>query len=372
MKTKIAALAAAAALVLVVGARVAQSRRAAGKPPERRDDAALVAAARVVRGDVEERIALTGSVRPRNEVEVFAKVSGRVEWLGANVGDRVKQGQKLAVIEHEEIGWQARSAEAAMAVAKANLAGAELDWHRARTLFEGGSAPQAQVDAAQVKVDLARAQVAQAEAAAGLAAQQLANASPTAPVSGTVTRRPVNLGVQVGLQSPLFTVQDLSALKLESSVDAAAFARLSRRARAVVTVDARPGERFEGQVTLLSPALDAQTRRATVEVEIDNASGRLLPNTFARAEIRVGKLDGALVVPRDAVLEAAGGAVVYRIRDGKAEAVRPELGARDGERVVVRSGLADGDLVAVSGLGNLADGAPVKVAEPPGTAVSAK
>src|SRR5207248_6623405 len=131
----------------------------------------------------------------------------------------------------------------------------------------------------------AEAQVAQAEAAAGLAAQQLENSRIESPISGTVIRRPVNVGAFVGPQTVAFTLQDVAALKLESSVDAAGFARLVKGAEAEVVIDSLPGETFKGKVTLLSPSLDAQTRRASVELEIDNSSGRLLPNMFARAEV---------------------------------------------------------------------------------------
>jgi membrane fusion protein (multidrug efflux system) len=284
------------------------------------------------------------------------------------VGDRVRAGQLLAVVEHDEIAWQARQAEAAVRVAQATLDGARLDRDRTRTLFEGGSAPPAQLDAAKVKLELAEAQLGQAEAAAGLARQSLANARVVAPFAGTITRRPVNVGAHVTGQSVLFTLQDVAALKLESGVDAAAFARLARRQAVEVTVDALPGEVFRGRVAVLSPALDAQTRRASIEVEIDNAAARLLPNMFAHADVTIGVARGALVIPREALLEAPGGSTVYRLRGGKAEAVQPRRGPADGARVVVLSGLEEGDEVATSGLASLADGAPVRVAPPAGVA----
>jgi RND family efflux transporter MFP subunit len=216
----------------------------------------------------------------------------------------------------------------------------------------------------RVKLELAKAQLAQAEAAAGLARQQLANARIVAPFAGTITRRPVDVGAQVTLSTVLFALQDVAALKLETSVDAAAFVRLARGQAAEVTVDALPGELFAGKVSLLSPALDPQTRRAGVEVEIDNARGRLLPNMFAHAALTVGVVRNALVVPREALHEAAGGVVAYRVRGGRAEVVQPRLGPSDGPRVVVTSGLAEGDEVATSGLANLSDGAEVRVATP--------
>lgn len=362
MKTRIALVLTAAALVAIVAVRVAAVRRAAVKPPERAEEAALVTSARVARADLPERIALTGSVRPRNEVEIQPKVAARVEAVHAEVGDRVRKGQLLATLEHEDLAWQARQADAAVAIARAGLDGAKLDFERTRTLSEGGAASPAQLDAMRVKLDLGRAQLAQAEASAGLAHQRLEDARLVSPIAGTVTRRPVNVGAQVTTSTSLFTVQDVAALKLETSVEAAAFARLAPGQAAEVAVDARPGEVFRGSVRLLSPALDPQTRRAAVELEIENPQGRLLPHMFAHAEVVVSTVRGGLVVPREALLDAAGGPIAFRLRDGRAERVQPRLGPGDAARVVVLSGLAQGDEVATSGLAALSDGAKVTVA----------
>ena len=362
MKTKIVIVLAAVLLAGLVAVRVTAVRRAAVKPAEQASDTALVTSARAVRADVLERVPLTGTVRPRNEVEVQSKVAGRIASVHARVGDRVRQGQLLAVVEHQEIAWQARQAEAAVGVARAGLDGAQLDFDRTRKLAAGGSAAPAQVDLVRVKLDLARAQLAQAEAAAGLSRQGLENARITSPIAGTVTRRPVNVGTQAATSTVLFTVQDVAALKLETSATAEVFALLARGQPVEVTVDARPGEVFRGAVSLLSPALDPQTRRAAVEVEIENPRGRLLPHMFAHAEIVTGVVKGGLVVPREALLDAAGGPVVYRLKDGKAELVQPRLGPGDQARVVVLSGLSEGDEVATSGLAARSHGALVKVA----------
>jgi RND family efflux transporter MFP subunit len=281
------------------------------------------------------------------------------------VGDKVKAGQLICVVEHKEAGWQAKAAEATVLVAKAGLDGAKLNNDRTLALFQGGSATQSQVDGAKVQLALAEAQLAQAEAAAGLADQMLANATTYAPISGTIIRRLFNLGANLGPGAPVVTIQDVATLKVEASVDAPSFARLKKGAEAAVVIDSMPDDTFTGKVSVLSPSLDATTRRAAIEIEVDNREGRLLPNMFAHAEVVVGALKGQVALPRAALFEAGGGAVVFRLKDGKAERVRPRLGPTDGDRVAVLSGLAEGDELAVTGQANLADGALVKVAEGP-------
>lgn len=332
MKTKIAVGAAGALVLLLVAGRVVAvtgtARRSAAEAPR----PPLVPAARVTRSEVSERVVLSGSIRARHAVEIHPDLPGRIGAVHAKVGDRVRVGQLLAAVEHEEIAWQAKAARAAVAIARANLVGAKLEHARTTALHEGGAVAPAQLDAAKVRLALAEAQLAQAEAAAGLAEEQVRNARIASPIAGVVTRRPIDVGAQVGRETAAFVVEDLSALKLESAADAVDWAQLAIGATAEVSVDARPGEGFLGKVTVRSPSLDPATRRAPVEIEVENASGKLLPGMFARVTVVAGRVEGVLVAPRGAVVEGPGGAVVWRIAGGKAEAVRPRLGASDGQR----------------------------------------
>ncbi len=362
MKTKLALIVLSVLALVLVTFRVLAVGKAASHGA---DDARppLVPAARVSRGDVSQIVVLTGTIRAKNAVEVHPELPGRIESVHARVGDRVRAGQVLAVVGHDEIAWQAKAARAAVDLAKAGLEGARLEHVRTQELHAGGAAPQAQLDGARVRLALAEAQLAQAEAAAGLAEEQVKNARIESPIAGIVTRRGVDVGAQVGPQTAAFSVEDVSELKLESAVDAADWARLALGARAEVVTDARPGEVFHGQVRVLSPSLDPASRRALVEVAIEDGAGKLLPGTFARATVEAARVEGALVLPREALVEAAGGVVVWRLAGGKAAAVRPRLGAGDESRVVVLEGLAEGDLVATAGQASLAEGAPATAAE---------
>jgi membrane fusion protein, multidrug efflux system len=322
----------------------------------------LVHTVKVGRTSLVERVSCTGSVRPRNEVDIYPKLPGRVESLAVEVGEHVRPGQTIAVLEHKEVAWQAKMAQAAVELARAGLDGAKLEHERTMALVAAGSATQAMADAVRIKLAAAEAQLAQAEAGAGLAEQTLANATIVAPIAGVVSRRPATLGMQLGAQSLVATIADVSVLKFEAAVDATTAARLRKGNPAEIRVDALPGQVFTGHLTLLAPALDATTRRASIEIEIDPSPVPLLPNTFAHADVATGKLDNALAVARAAVVEAAGGALVYRVRNGRAEAVRPKLGDTDGALVAVHAGLEEGDEVAVTAVAALSDGAVVRAA----------
>lgn len=286
MKTKIALGVLAALLLLLVAFRitaVSASAAPAAAPPPR---PAPPAASEPLAGESPaERVVLTGSIRARNAVEVRPEISGRIEAVHARIGDAVRAGQLLATLEHAELAWQEKAARAAVEIARANLAGARLEHARTRELHEGGAAAPAQLDAAGVRLALAEAQLAQAEAAAGLAAEGVRNARLVSPIAGVVTRRPVDVGAQVGPQSVAFAVEDLSSLRLESAVEASAWTHLAVGTPVEVTVDARPGQRFRGEVTVRSRSLDPATRRAPVEIELAPGGDGLLPGMFARATV---------------------------------------------------------------------------------------
>jgi len=371
----------AGALVALFAFRVVVARRtraaAEGTTPPVRP---VVQAARVVRRDVTPAVELIGSVKPRREVDVFARVPGRAEQVLVEVGDAVRPGQLLAVVEHGHLEWQSRQAGAQVRVAQAALdqarlaaAAARRQHGRVKELADKGAAAPAELDqvesalqAAEAAVRAADSQLGAARAAAGLAGATLDDSRVVSPIAGTVIQRMVELGGQLGPAQPLFRVQDLSALRVDGAVAADAFARLRKGQPAEVVVDDRPGEVFAGSVATLSPSLDPVTRRAAVGLEIDNTAGKLLPNMFAHVRVVVGARAERLAVPAGAVVSTPEGAIVYTVKDGKVAIARPTLGASDGGYVIVEAGLAEGAEVAVAGQVGLADGAEVTVAAAPG------
>jgi RND family efflux transporter MFP subunit len=366
-----------AALGIGVGVRVILA--ASG----RSDDAEAAVAATIsvsvevaARRDLVEQVELTGTVRPSNEVDVFTKVPGRVEQVLVEVGDHVVAGQVLAVIEHHEIALQgqqvraqASGAAAALEQAMTNRDNAQLQAERARVLRRENVVTQADLDrleaalrAAEAAVRVAEAQVGATRAAVALAGQSLDNASVTTPIAGTVTRRNVGVGFQATQAQPLFRVQDVGSLKVAGSVTAMDFVRLRAGQAVAITVDELPDRSFAGRVATLSPSLDPQTRRAAVEVAIDNPEGALLPNMFARVRVDVGRREGVVTVPREAVVSTTEGRFAFVVREGRAARVALPREAGDGEHVPAGPPVSEGDLVVVSGQAGLTDGAAVRVA----------
>lgn len=362
------------AFVGLVGYRIVVATQARAAVVDVTIEAPLVRTATVARADVAETVQLTGNVVAEREVSVYAKLPGTVDRVAVDVGDTVRAGQVLAAVEHKEIAWQAKQAQAGVEAAKAahlmaiaGRDGAKTEYERTKQLAAGGAAPAAVLEGAELKLQAAEAQVAaalaqvsQAVAASGLMRQQVANASITTPIDGVVTARNLEIGAMASQQVPAFVVQDARTLKLKTSVDLATFTRIRKGQKVAITAEDLPDEVFDGRVALMSPTLDGQTRRAAIEISIDSGNGRLLPHVFAKASVTLGELAQALVVPKDAVLLTSAGAIAYRVRDGVAEARTLKTGPRTDAVVAVLDGLDEGDVVAVGGLGQLSNGAQVR------------
>lgn len=325
--------------------------------------------------EMPQAVAITGVVRAQNEAHVFAKMPGRVTRVTVEVGQMVKAGEVLAVLESIDFAWRVKLAEAQLAAARAGLANAEVQkkqatsgWDRAQALRQKGAVSQVDFEQAdtgfalaKVGVDAALAQVALAEANVGLSAQALADTRITAPIAGVLAKRNVDVGALAGPQMPAFVVQDQSALKMVGTVPASDVAHLHKGTAVTVTVDELPGRELEGTLAFVAPTLEAESRRASVEVSLKPAEG-LLPYMFGHAQISFGERREVVVIPASAVITGADGPTLYVVRHGKAVLVRPQLGARVGDEVIVLGGVQHGESVITSGDTGLSDGAPVNVA----------
>ena len=323
----------------------------------------MVRTAPVVLRDVPGQVVVTGTIRPDNEVDVSAKIGGRVAAVRVDVGDEVDEGQILLELEQTELRLQVRQAEAELASARASRANAEAEYERSRQMHDVGGSSSAQVDGARLQREATRAQEKQAEAQLALAQENLANARVRAPIAGVITRRTASRGQMIGAGEPLFHLQDASVVRFATAVDAGVFHRLKREGEVKVQVEAFPERVFEGRVTRLSPQLDPATRRAAIEIEIDNADASLLPNMFARGRVNLGVREGMHVVPYSSLHEQGGTQYVYVVDNGML--IRREVRAEhlDRTETLILDGLEAGQTVVTSGGQRLRDGARVMVSE---------
>ena len=358
---RIALAALGLSLLILAVVRIVTSVKKNSTRVESSEQVLLIRSHKITRGQVVDEVKISGTIRPQNEVEIFPKLAGRVIALNFDVGDLVKAGDTLCVIEHREIAFQEQAALGSLAIARANEAVAHNDLERMKKLFEEKVISHTQLEQVQLKFDMTKAQAMVAKAQADLASQQRLNAIITSPIKGVITKRVVSLGTNVSPQAAVFTIQNIDQIKLVTSVDAKTQARLKKGMRTAIKFDQLPKSTFSGVIISLSPSLDIHSRRASVEVDIQGQVSSLVPNMFVNGFLILKKFDNVLVVPNKAINNAEEKSRVFRIVDGKIQVAAPILGQRDEVNSVILDGLSEGDDIAVSGFESLSDGKSVTI-----------
>ena len=306
---------------------------------------------------MDEPLAARVSYDENATARLFAPVAGRAVDIRANVGDSVKAGAVLAVLDAPELGTAA--ADLAKARADAQFKKAALD--RVKSLFAAEVVPRREFEAAQADWQ-------QAQAEAERARLRLANLAPgggadpgsqryvlRAPLAGVVAARNINPAMEVrpDASEPLFVVTDMSRLSVLVDVPERDLSVVTVGKTARVEVSAYPERSFEGKVIRVAPTLDPQTRRIQARVAVDNREGRLRPGMFARVSFD-GPGRDALMVPTTALLQGNVSTRVFvdKGRTDKGARFEPrdvQVGVQQDDKVEIRSGLAAGERIVVNG-----------------------
>jgi membrane fusion protein (multidrug efflux system) len=157
------------------------------------------------------------------------------------------------------------------------------------------------------------------------------------------------------------TIHQVSRLKVEVGIPENDISYFRAGGEATLEVDAYPEKRFEGRIHFLGPAASGKNRTFPSEIALDNPGGELRPGMIARVFLVKRRLDDALVVPRDVLLDRDQGSVAFVGVEGRAQERPVVLGPGEGNRVVVEKGLSFGEALIVAGHRNLVDGQPIRV-----------
>ncbi len=363
------------ALLLITAALVplaSCSRTAAdGAAPASRGLA--VRAAAVQARDLAEEIVLTGTLKPRAQVQVVAEVPARLLRVLHQEGARVAAGETLAVLDDTDYRLASDRARAVLAVAEANRTHAQAEKERADNLLKTGGITDRDHLSAQVALQVAGASLAQARAEVAIAGQQLARTQVKAPFAGRIAKRFPDPGSLLATGTPLFTFVDDSVLEFRAAVPSRDYAKIKRGAAVQLGIDALPGVSVSGRIARIEPLVDERSRSFQAVVEVPGRPD-LVGGLFARASVRVGQVEGAIVVPPAALVRDGSDparAEVFVVRGGKAEKVAVTLGVEAPDGVQATSGLSAGDAVVLDPPTALASGAPVQVQNERGPAAKA-
>ena len=316
----------------------------------------------------------SGYVVAQRKAAVASKGTGRLVYLGAVEGDRVRAGQVIARIEDADVKAQLAQAQANVQLSRAELHDAERSLARERLLGDSGFSSQASLDAAEARYQRVKAGIAAAEAAVDAAQVALENTVIRAPFDGTVLTKNADVGEVVAplaasafSKSAVVTVADLRSLQVEADVAESNLEAVSPDQPCEIVLDAYPDVRYPGVVAKIVPTADRAKATVQVKVAFRSYDARVLPEMSAKVHFlprpsRVAvDTQPLLVVPGTAVTERNGRSVVFVVERGRAVEVPVVAGRQVGSSVAIREGLRPGVQVVDSVSARLRGGAKVTV-----------
>jgi membrane fusion protein, multidrug efflux system len=328
----------------------------------------------------------TGTVRARTTATISSKLMGYARQVRAQIGDHVREGQPLVVLDardletsvaraeagREEVKSAIPEAESAVALARSQLDLAQVTFNRMQDLLNKRSITNQEYDeasarwkVAQAALDMARARriqldakVAQTEQEVRAAGIQRGYSEITAPFSGTIITRSIDPGTLAVPGAPLFTIERDGAYRLEASVEESRLS-LARVGKTVsVTMDGID-RTFAARVAEVVPSVDAAARTGTVKIDLPSLP-ELRSGLFGRALFDTGGRK-VLAVPSAGVMERGQLQSVYIAENNITHTRLVTVGTRGKDKIEVLSGLNQGDRVIVPIPTGLADGAPIEV-----------
>jgi membrane fusion protein (multidrug efflux system) len=298
---------------------------------------------------IEDDASAVGTVRAVQAVMLRPEVSGRVVRIGFRDGQRVRRGQLLVQLDDQLQRAQLQQAEAQAAIARTNL-------QRSRELLAQNFVSQSAVDQNAAALDVAMAQVALAKA-------QLVRLAIHAPFDGVAGISAVDVGDYLKDGADIVSLEDRSSLWVDFRLPERYIGLTKPGLPVRFTLDALPGQGFDGRVEALDSLIDANGRSLLVRARIDKPTAVLTSGMFARARIVFAVREQAVMVPEEALVPIGGKQYVYKAVDGPpngaADLARPpakvsqrleaRLGVRQAGKVEILEGVAAGDLVVTAG-----------------------
>ena len=329
----------------------------------------VVAVVKAERTRLANTMTLQAEFEPYQDVLIHGKVSGYVNLIRVDIGDRVKAGELLATVEVPELGAQLESALASEQRAQADREIAHLDSQRLQGVNRSQPSLVAQedLDNASAKDSASTAALASAKAEAGRYAALMAYTKITAPFGGVITKRYVDLGslIQAGTagnSEPLVELAQDDLLRLRFPVPEAETPRIHDGETVQVEVDAL-SRAFSGRIVRTSGEIDRSTRTMVAEIDVPNLDGQLKAGMYASIRLPLDEATNVVAVPLQALSAGDSPTVMVVGSSGLIEERAVTVGLRTANRAEIRSGVTAGDEVIVSDRGGLRVGEPVSTRE---------
>ncbi|MCQ2180797.1 MAG: efflux RND transporter periplasmic adaptor subunit [Bacteroidales bacterium] len=273
---------------------------------------------------------------------IAPQTAARIHEINVEVGDFVTVGQVLAEMDRLQLDQ-----------AGLKLKNAEDEFQRLEQLYLEGGVSQSDFESMQLSYNVSKSSY----------DNIYENTILKSPVNGVITARNYDKGDMYSMAQPIFTVQQITPVKILVPVSESDYTKVKRGDRVNLTVDALPERNFVGSVVRLHPTMDAATHTFYVEVQVSNENRALRPGMYARVKINFGDTFN-VVVPDDAVVKLQGSglrSVFVLGEDNVATLKNVTLGRHYDSKYEILSGLEGGETIVVKGQAVLKSGVKVEV-----------
>lgn len=306
----------------------------------------------ITQKDIELMQTFYGTAVPHAEANVQGKYGGRLIFLKGKEGDSVGKGEVIVQFDASDTQLQLQQAIAAKNTAIQNVNQAQSNFETIQTtaqryqeLYNGGFLARQQIDevrnqvqVAQAGLSSAREQVTNAEAQTQLLQNTLKDLKIAAPISGVIAEKHFNLNEIPGSGDVIYHIIDIAQVYVEVEVPETYISQVREQMTVTVQFDSlNPEEEFSGVIERIIPTGNARNRNFTAKVLVDNPEHRIKPGMFARIDVCLDRIDGALVMNKKALLKEGDTYYVFKIVNNEAQKVPVEIQHRDGNMVAVLS-----------------------------------
>jgi RND family efflux transporter MFP subunit len=367
-----------AVLVAAALAGVALSRKSA---PAREASTPPVAVVKAGLADLTNTVSVTGEMRPNQQIDLHAKVAGYLQAINVDIGDHVKEGQVIAVLEIPELKEEVNSAKAATAAGQEAVKSAEAKYHEAHLSLQrlqevakknpkliaqqdlDNATSRDQVAAADLA--LATQHVAQSQANEDKVETMAKYATITAPFDGVITKRYADPGalIQAGISSntqamPVVSLAQDSVLRATFPLPESVVARMKVGDNVAVRIPALD-KTVRGKVSRFARQVERSTRTMEAQIDVPNSEGLVTAGMYAVADFDLEHRAHALSVPVQALKAGAEPSLYVVTGKNTVEKRRVVIGLQTPEAVEIKEGLQAGETVVIGNTGELRDGMQV-------------